>query len=432
MKNILLLFSIFLIIISGCKKTEEDQTSPVIECSSPIPNQQFKVGDTIWVSATISDDENIESIKVSLYDADKNCEMIHSVVYRDNGKEKQIACEMVLDNAGMDNGTYYLGITASDGVNSKNYYVPVSVNGLPRKLWGILYVCTPTTNSVEVRRIDTLMQDSILVSLSGDFSSSELSSKYQKLFIAGAQTGNLQAIDLPGKTISWSVINQSNNGLPWFYGLYFSNNFLYAATQDGFISGYTANGMRIKVYTLPTSWHGVEFIEAGGRFIAQVEDVATRYPQIAQFYSGSASFISQREVQFKAVKFYPYNSDKILTFANLDGVGRIYEFNFLPHSFNEVAEIPNQQIIDVVQLSAEKYLVLTNQQVYVYDHSQSIGLMTLNAASGGKQLLYDTISNCYFVVKSLQIDRYSFPNGALLNSISVVQPISKAHLYYNR
>ncbi len=428
----MLLFSIFLITISGCKKAEEDQTSPVIHCASPIPNQQFTVGDTLWVSATISDDENIESIKVSLYDSEKNCEMIHSVAYRDNGKEKQIACEMVLDNAGMENGTYYLGITASDGVNSKNYFVPVYVNGLPRKLWGILYVSTPTGNSVEIRKIDTLMQDSILVSLSGDFASSELSSKYQKLFVAGAQTGNLQAIDLSTKSISWSVINQSNNGSPWFYQLHFIDNLIYASTQDGFISGYTPNGMRTKVYTLPTSWHGVKFIESGGRLIAQVEDVPTSNPQIAQFYSSSASFISQQEVQFKVVEFCPYNSEKNLIFANLEGLGRIYEFNFLPHSFNEVTEIPNQQIIDVAQVSSEKYLVLTNQQVYVYDRNQTIGLMTLNTATGGKQLLYDPIGNSYFVVKSLQIDRYSYPNGALLNAIPLAQPISKAHLYYNR
>ena len=83
-------------------------------------------------------------------------------------------------------------------------------------------------------------------------------------------------------------------------------------------------------------------------------------------------------------------------------------------------------------MSSEKYLVLTNQQVYVYDRNQSIGLMTLNTASGGKQLLYDPIGNSYFVVKSLQIDRYSYPNGALLNAIPLAQPISKAHLYYNR
>lgn len=428
----MLLFSIFLIIISGCKKADEDQNSPAIQCHFPLPNQQFTVGDTVWVSATVNDDENIESIKVSLYDSNKNCEMIQSVVFRENGKEKQISCELVLDNADMENGTYYLGITASDGVNDKSYYVPLSVNGLPRSLWGIIYVCTSTSNLVEVRKIDTLMQDSLLVSFSGDYSSSELSSKYRKLFVAGAQTGNLQAIDLPNKTISWSVTNQSNNGSPWFYHLYFVDNLIYASTQDGFISGYTVNGMRTKVYTLPLPWHGVEFIESGGRMIAQVEDVPTCYPQIAQFYSCSASFINQQEVQFKVVKFYPHNSDNVMAFANLDGVGRIYEFNMMRHAFNSLAEIPNQQMVDVAQVSADKYLILTTQHVYLYDRSQSIALMTLNPSSGGKQLLYDAIGNCYYVVKDLQIDRYSFPNGAFLNSISANKPISKAHLYYSR
>jgi len=432
LKNNLLLFLIFLIIVSGCKKSEEDQTAPTIQFFSPITNQQFKVGDTILVSAIVKDDEALESIKVSLYDYNKNSEMIQSVIFNEIGKEKKISCNMVLDNAGMENGIYYLAISASDGMNSKNFFVPVSVNGLPRNLLGIIYISTPTENSVEVRKIDSLLQDSLMVALSGDFAASELSSKYQKLFVAGARTGHLQAIDLSNNSISWSVINQCNNGLPWFYQLYFSNSLLYVSTQDGLISGYSVNGMRSKVYTLPISWHGVEFIDAERSFIAQVEDVPTVRPQLALFYNSSASFISKQELQFDIVKFCPYNTEKILSFANQNGTGTIYEFNFQLHSFNTLAHIPNQEIIDVAQVSTEQYLILTAQHVYLYNHSQSIGMMTLNTAVGGNQLLYDATSNCYFVVKSNQVDRYTFPNGSLVNSIMASKPISKAHLYYNR
>ena len=432
MKRNLLFILFFLIITFGCKKLEEDDTAPSIQVFSPIVNQQYNVGDTIFVSATVKDDMALDVIKVSLYDYNKNSEMIHSVVFSDNGKEKQISCYMVLDNVGMENGIYYLAISASDGTNSKNYFVPILVNGLTRKLLGIIYVSTPTVNSVEVRRIDTLQQDSLIVVLSGDFATSELSSKYQKLFVAGAQTGNLHAIDLSNNSASWSVINQSNNGLPWFYQLYFSNSLLYVSTQDGLISGYSVNGMRSKVYTLPTSWHGVEFIDAERRFIAQVENVPTAKPQLAQFYNSSTSFITQQEIQFDIVKLCPYNTEKILAFANQNGTGTIYEFNFLLHSFNTLTNISNREIIDVVQISKEQYLVLTPQQVYLYNHEQSMGLLSLNATTGGKQLLYDEITNCYFVIKPNQIDRYAFSNGSLVNSILASKPISKAHLYYNR
>ncbi len=432
MKRNLLFILFFLIIGFGCKKSEEDESAPSIQIFSPIINQQYNVGDTIFVSATVKDDMVLDVIKVSLYDYNKNSEMVHFLVFKDNGKEKKIDCYMILDNATIESGIYYLAVSASDGTNSKNYFVPIFVNGLTRKLLGFIYVSIPMNNTIDVRRIDTLENDSLIIGLEGDFSASELNSKYQKIFVAGAQTGNLYAVDLSNNTISWSVVNQSNNGLPWFYQLYFSNNLLYVSTQDGLISGYSINGMRSKVYTLPVSWHGVEFIDAERRFIAQVENVSVANHQLAQFYNSSASFITQQAIPFDIVKLCPYNTEKIMVFANLNGGGTIYEFDFLLHSFNTLTEISNQEIIDVVQISKEQYLILTTQQIYLYNHGQSIGLASLNFVADGKQVLYDENTNCYFVVKSQQIDQHSLPNGSFVNSIMVSKPISKAHLYYNR
>lgn len=59
MKNKLIFFSLFLVIISSCKKEASTKQDISIDIISPLPNQVFKFGDTVKVIANVNSTEEL-------------------------------------------------------------------------------------------------------------------------------------------------------------------------------------------------------------------------------------------------------------------------------------------------------------------------------------------------------------------------------------
>lgn len=432
MKKYLYFFIIFSLLFSACKKSEEDLSAPSIMVFSPSLNQPFAVGDTIKIEAKITDDISIEKIIISVLDKLKNSEVLSAITYTNCGKEKYISCNIIINNNLIESDLYYITIVASDISNSKHYYIPIYIRGLSRELQGIIYLSEENNNTTEIWQIDTLGVNLKRATIPGDYSLSEISSKYQLLFVAGEFTGKLNAIDLQDNTVLWSLANQTNNTLPWFYSINFTQNTLFVGTQNSAITGYSTTGMAIRAYSSTTTWHATKIIETEGRIIAQTQSVATASPKLMQFYSSSANYILEQDIPFLITNFFSLNTENILLVANQNERGCVYSYNFLLHSMSTICESTTDKIIDAIQINSSEFLILTTQQVLKLDLSQQNNLYSISTVSDGKQLLFDEISNQFFVVKNQEIATYSFTSGMLKNTISTTKPIAHAHLLYNR
>ncbi|MEI6348339.1 MAG: DUF4625 domain-containing protein [Bacteroidota bacterium] len=429
--RLLIFFLIFSLITLSCKKDLEDETAPTIIITSPNTNAVFDVGDTMTIVAHIEDNKLVSSIKVSILNQDR-LEVLTSRNFTGNANTFNLNTKIIIDNQNIESGLYYICVVASDGINTKNQFLEIHITGKPKKLLGIVYISDQGNNVLHIRNYDTTSTDNLMLSISGDYSCSELNSKYQKLFVAGARFGKLNAINLTDNNIDWSVDNESNNTQPWFYQLYFNSNTIYCATQNGVVSGYSMNGIRTALYSIGTNWHAKNMLESEGRFFAEVENQTNVYPQLAQFYNSSHVFISQQIMNFNGVKIFPQASESIYVFGNTNNIGNIYLYNFLLQSFSLLHNVDNETIIDVAMVSSRQFLVLTTNGVYWFNNQQLNSLVQLCIFQGGQQLLYDDLSNSYFVVKSNQITQYTFPNGLLQNTFPTTETITKAHLYYSR
>lgn len=432
MRNFLLFFLIILIFCASCKKSEEDKESPFISIDSPLANVPFSYGDTIFVSGLITDDQALKSIKISVYDQSKNFEITSSILFYDKGTHFNLNCLIGINDPTLESGVYYLGITADDGFNTKKHFVPIQIAGIERKMLGIVYLSYNGSGPTYVQMIDTLGVETTLLTLDGDYQTSEISSKYGKLFVAGALTGDFNAVELEDKRIAWRIENQTNNVLPWFYNIYVKNSIVYIGTQNESINAYSINGLPIRRYSCNHGWMPMLILEHENRLFAATQNIRYLKPQMAQFYAGSSLFINQQIMDFRPVKMYGKEADYLLIFGNEGNIGKSYRYYFLENAFNSDIDFGTDTIIDVAQYGNNEFLVLTNQGVWHYYSNRNSSVTSSSNFSGGNSLMYEAVGNQYYVVRKNQILMYDRSSGTLKATINTTKEIKKAHLYYNR
>lgn len=435
MRKCLLFFVIITAILSSlnsCKKEDVEQKTPEIEVDSPLPNQNYSYGNTIQVNGLVTHNQNLRSIKIGVYDANKDVECIPAISFQNTGNSYTIHCMIELNNRLMEDGLYYVGVVAHDGLYIKKHYVPFHYISMPRKKLGILFLTKTTSNQTRVSLIDTLNYESVLFSTYGDNCVSEMVCKYNQLIFAGAYYGSLVARNIEDRISEWEVPNQSDLLQPWFKCLYYNNNTLYAATQNNVITGYSMNGLPVKSYQCNSGWSANELLEYDGRFFAVVENLGYQIPQIAQFYSASGQFISQQPLSFTTLKMFPKAPGELMIFGFEGYYAKAYTFYFTENNYQTTYNFGTKSIIDVVDLGSNHYLVLTTTEVLLFNSAPGGNATPLCYTTNGKQLLVDITEGTFLVVKDNQIMVFNLTSGEMETIFYTNNTINKAHLYYNR
>lgn len=432
MHKYLLFFIATLFFFINCKRDDEELKSPEITIDRPSQNQSFSFGETINISGTVTHTKTIKSIKIVLLDENKNAEVSTPINISEAGNSYVINSNIILNNTLLSGNLHYLCITAHDGLNIKKHFIPIQYSPVPRKKLGIVYLSQTTNGYIQANIIDTLNMERELYSISGEYSVSEIICKYNKLVFAGGTSGSLIAFNIEEGYADWYLSNQSTLQQPWFKGLYYTNNIVYVATQDGKIIGYTMDGNPISSIQCPTNWSAKELLDYDGRFFAMVEKTGSTNTQISQFYSASGQFINQQVLNFKASKFFKKEPGQLLVFGNDGSFTKAYIFYYLINTYQPLYDFGTKNIVDVVEINEHQFLILTTQEVLLFNATASANVSTLCYVMNGKHLLIDTQNNQFLVPKDNQIMVFDLTSGALQTVLYTNNNVQKAHLYYNR
>ena len=96
-----------LLLLAGCKKS--DTTAPVITITSPDNNQVFAGGETVMLKATITDDQSIHMVHVTVLDNFTAGHVVHSEEHTDSKSYEVV--ESFLAIAGR---SYTIDVEATD------------------------------------------------------------------------------------------------------------------------------------------------------------------------------------------------------------------------------------------------------------------------------------------------------------------------------
>ncbi len=427
MKNYKYLFFVFIFIIS-CKK--EDTQSPEIDFFKPTENQVFNFNDTITINAKVTDDKKIGSISIAIYDLQNNI-VSNQISIQPEDKLINILTEIIINNREVETGYHYLNIKASDGYNTKTKNLSIYIKGFEKKFLG-LHIIQNNNNSTKISFIDTSLTIFNLLTISGDYSCSEIVSKYNILFIAGAKTGNLSAIDLIDNSIIWTLPNQMNNTV-WFRKILFYNNLLHISTNSSNIDTYNIKGQKNISYFIQENNICYNFYISENRILFATNSKYGSYDKLFQYYFNSNMVVTSQNIFYKIVDWSNYENENIYIFANnSNNNGVILLYNYNNSIFTELYLLNNEKIYSVSKIYNKNYLILTNKKVYWFNNSGMLSMASIITISEAQELLFETMNQIIFIVKENKIYNYSFPEGILRDTYQMNDTIKKIHLYYNK
>ena len=146
----LLLLIILSIGLAGCRK-EKDDRGPVIEIATPAGTTTLHVPDTLAVIVTVSDDEMVTSVRITL--EDHNGIPIAPTIIEDvNAPGATLQREIIVSQTLIEAGSYSLAVRASDGKTTTSAFRSVNVLEADRRLRAIFIV---QQNGGSLQRIDS-------------------------------------------------------------------------------------------------------------------------------------------------------------------------------------------------------------------------------------------------------------------------------------
>jgi hypothetical protein len=389
--NLVILYAAFLLatLMLACKKDAQNNNLPVITVYSPQQNSVYSVSDLVPVHAEINDDKLITGITVVLVSTDF-LPVAEANYYLPNQKTFLLEDEYPITDQQLETGSYYLQFRADDESGFKNEYIQLTIEGSARALEQIIVITQKDADHLTVSGVSDFETVSELLTIEGDYSASQVSSKHHTLFVSGIEKLNIRAYDLINHQLIWEkgVIPQ----WPMHHeGCMFFDELLYVTFDYRNIYGYDPKGIEKYHSTIGDYDSPGKIIKHKDLLIVDVQKKNGSDPFIALFYAASGVETQRLTTLFEVVGFHSLEDDVVLIVANTFGQGYIGEYsvsnNFLTDRLLSETHFLSSEIISPgdMYVSTPDYIAHYSAATYT--------LTPVLLEQGIKQLGYEDLSN---------------------------------------
>ncbi len=427
MKKALVLFLLTPLLLFSCKK--KDDISPYIQITSPNQNSNHNVLDTLTVVGLISDNEELEYVKISLLN-ENNLTVATAITIYPETKEYSLNREFIIDNILLANGNYNLLITASDGENETRKYIPLSLNEAARELTGILFIETPSVNSVEIKKILPDLSVQQVAFAAGDFSSAITSSKNHAFYMAGSETGSLRAFSMLNNAELWSVQANPLSGAPYFSDVFEDDGTLYVSFFEGEIKAFDKNGI-IKQDIISSGYNCFKVWKTGNFIFSEQQQVGTSNRRLVVYNASSAVEIQQTPLNMEIVKFCKRNDDNIFVFGNSGTQGYMKNYVISDNGFWEPHPLEAGKVLSAERIDDNTFLIGQENGTGKYTYNPN-SLTDYLPSVIATSINYEPLNNLVVLSQANNVKFYNYSNASLVNTVNGSSEIKSLSLLYNK
>ena len=422
---IMYLFSIFLF---SCKK-DSDALKPVITISIPSENAQYAIAEKITVTATVSDESNIEYIMMQIID-ENQIAVTPQILSIPNEKKAFISNDFVIENKKLKSGDYYIYIRAFDGTNESSVRRKIYISEIPKYSKAIYVLTSPGQNQFDTHKVDSLYTTSLAFSHIGDCIGIEVNSNDNQVYTCGSLTGNLEARTVTNHSMVWNS-NNNGAGVPYFTAMHSAENILYVGHYDGHISGYNKNGQ----ITVNTTAGGNQYyptkISANNDLIfSEEKQLSGQLKRLSVYYSSTGALKQSVLFQADVVNMFFKDDNNTFIFANQNGQAKMYIYSVLQNTLWEPHTISGT-IYAADRMDENTYFISTSNSIYRYRYNTN-SLFTLLFGTKSQCLKYNEISDEIVVANSKSINVYSNVTMNLTHTMVYSDSINDIGILYNK
>ncbi len=427
MKNVPVLLFLISVSLFSCK--QKDEIPPYIQITSPAENSNYNVLDTLAVIGSISDNEHLEYVKISLLNED-NIPVASVVTLYPGTKSYELNHEFIIDNILLASGSYNLLVTASDGANETRKYIHLSLNEVARELTGILFVEIPSANSLEVKKIKSDMSVQQVASLTSDFSSATTSSINQGFYMTGSETGSLRAFEMLNNSQLWTVQANPLSGSPYFSDVFEEDGMLYVSFYDGMIKAFDKNGT-VTQTIIESGYNLLKIYKQGNYIFSEQQQTGTVNRRLVMYEASSATLVQSVALDMEIIAFCKRNDDNIFVFGNNGTQGYLKNYVISDNGFWEPHVLPTGNVLAAERIDDNTFIIGHESGVYNYTYNPN-SLTDYLPGVAASFIKYETLGSMLILSEGSSVKLYNYSNAALISSVSASSQIKSLSLLYNK
>lgn len=381
----------------------------------------------IYVEAAVSDDVQLKSASIQLLN--ENLTPAQSILKTAaQGKKFSLSLNYEIYDPDLSSGNYYLKISASDGENDSKEYVKIFISGTPTVRTGLIVVSGQSQYQVRISVLDSSFTPSEFATLSCDYTSSCVSSKYQYVNILGETTCGLNSFRVSNKAIQWNIPSVGSS--PYFNHLDFYNQISYVCFNNGMIRGFDKDGsIRFSATTSGGNKPQKTFLHNSGLLAEESGPVNSR--QLSLYYN--TGYLAQYiPINVEVVAFFKLDDNHVFLFGNKNLQGEILLYKTGQNELWAPFSLPQGNTIrEVEQINSGTYLVALEDAIYKYDYSP-VNFSKHIDRPNVEKIEFDEINNLVLVSEGNVIEEYAYSEGQLLRTYAHTELVRDIHLLFSR
>ena len=432
---IFIVLSVIAVIWTGCEGILDDTNDPHIKFINPKKSDSYKVPDTIQVKAKISDDKNIEWVKVAL--VDNNGQSICSSIAIENidGNEYFLNEKYPLNNMQLETDEYNLRIEASDGPNTTKEERYLSISELKKKIKNFLVITKSNSEEVSVTKLDSNYGNKqFIFSEPTDYLDSRYNSSNQQLIISGKTNYDTKAFNIPDYTMDWSVPVSGNSQNSSFTSLEANDKLIALGSSEGFIELFDKDGNNMKKLHCNSGLHPYELEIMENRVAAAEKISAVNY--LTVYYTDGGIIDEQKSIGGEIIGLYTRKGDysentRLVIIGNKMGRGCIWHYRISDNNLWKASELTYEKIYTACRISDENYLAGTGQHIreHTYDPGSTVRWVENMSPD---RLEYEPVTKTVIAIKNKTIYFYDWESASLKNTVQMNDQVLNVHFVYNK
>lgn len=429
-KKIYILVALFAIAFYACEKDDEG-TVPVVTITSPFENQFINVGDTITVTARVSD-PNLSSVSVALVN-EKFFQVESSVNIPTNGRTNfTFTIQYPVTDIQLASGTYHIRVKAATSKNKiKNKYKKISLSEVPKERLG-LYWLNDDGGSVSVyERLDSVGAQSFFRTLAGDYASSFLSSYNQQLYVAGSGTGDFNAIDLKSNTIAYTEPVINVGGAPYFTTVFGHEEKAYLSFFDGRLKAFDEQGGVRRNYVVQNDFYIDNTTRINNHYVAELVQNITKQSKLTVFYEPTGFVSKELPINGEVVELAAINDNEVFVAGNFNNIGFVSIYDIDANGTFSPSVTINSKLLDAVLIDDNRFLISTESGGIELLQLNPIGLVPY-LPNTPELMLYDDLNNQLIICDGNQLTAFDFNTKAQVLSENMGSAPENVFIRYNK
>lgn len=376
-----------------CRK-DKDETAPIVRILAPAAGQVLAVPDTITVSVEVSDDRIVEGLVIDLLDT-QGIPVTPSITVTVNAERATVVRDLVVVNERLPSGTYTLAARASDGTNDGRGFQDIDLLEAPLRLRAVFLAPPFSTDPSAILRLDSAGVLSEFLTVQ-DLNGVAVDGASQHLMVAGSQFAPFQAVPTATGSMTWQVSAPSSDAPEQFTALTVDplDGRTYFSTRDGFIRGFTGEGMQqFTAQCLPG--HRCEAVVVLGDRIATWQRAIVGAAQVMVTYTIAGTTQATLPVEHELISIHRRTTGSVLFFGNAEGIGTVESINIDAGGSPELRSFEEGPIKAVARLDAAVFVIALPGRLVRFDHTTNT-VSELIAGIAVEALAFDPATGALF------------------------------------